>query len=137
MELYEVVDQYQTYPLGAYVMIYEVLDWVFTEGSEQGRQRGHLTGQELAQKVFLFSVGRYGLLGRMIWEELNISTSEDVGEIVYHLVDNELMGKQDTDRKEDFEGLFTIDDFDQVVMRLKGDRAKELEVEFDIDLRKE
>ena len=45
---------------------------------------------------------------------VNISSSEDVGEIVYALVGAGLLHESPTDSKDDFKGLFTLDNFQTV-----------------------
>lgn len=121
--LLAVVNKYKKYPLQAYTLIFEVLDWHTRQKeafAEYGLGRNHLTGQELVKLIFAYSIETYGSLASTVWRELNLLRSEDIGEMVYHLVDEKLIGKQESDSIEDFEGVLTIDDFDRVRTTLVG-----------------
>ena len=108
------------YPPEAYVMVFEVLDFI----SLNADVKRHLTGKELALSAFVFSLQKYGLLARMVWEKLGMSSSEDLGQIVFHLVESKLLGKQEGDRVEDFDCLFTTKDFADSKVSLIGEREK-------------
>lgn len=111
-----------------YVLIYETLDWTM----EMAPGRGHLTGQELAKLVYLYSISRYGKLAELVWEELNLKCSEDIGKAVWELVEAGLIGKRDSDSLSDFDGVLTIDDFNKVTTRVISDPAdyKKLGIEY-------
>jgi len=113
--LFQLSKKHGKYPPGAYAFVFEILDYVAANKVKQ-----HLTGRELALSAFVYSLHKYGLLAKMIWEQMNMKVSEDLGQIVFHLVEAGLIKKQQEDRVEDFDKVFTIDDFDDVKMELTG-----------------
>ncbi len=116
-ELYELAEKYKEYPLQAYLLIYQGIDWAREHGAPVGDRGCHLSGRELAQAIFMYSVDAYGpRLGKIVWEELNLKGSEDLGRIVFHLLESGLMQKEEEDKSEDFDGVLTIDDFDKVTV---------------------
>ena len=70
----------------------------------------HISGAELADAVRDLALERFGLLAKIVLEHWGIHTTEDIGEIVFLLVDHGVLTKQETDRREDFAGLFTFEE---------------------------
>lgn len=71
----------------------------------------HITGRELAEGVRELALGSYGPLARTVLEHWGIHETEDVGRVVFALVEQGILVKEDADRPEDFEDLF---DFEEV-----------------------
>jgi uncharacterized repeat protein (TIGR04138 family) len=42
--------------------------------------------------------------------EWGLRESSDIGEMVFHLIDEQMFGKQDSDTKEDFAGAYDFDE---------------------------
>jgi len=125
--LLAIVNKYKKYPLEAYVLIFQTLEWCSAKVS--GVQ--HLTGQQLAQAMFAYSVAQYGFLASTVWRQLNLLRSEDIGAMVYHLVEEKLIGKQDSDRIEDFNNVLSVEEFDTVTMGVVGEKG-DLKIEYTI-----
>jgi uncharacterized repeat protein (TIGR04138 family) len=53
---------------------------------------------------------RYGPMARTVLEHWGIHATDDLGEIVFALVDCGILIKQDDDRKEDFRGVFDFEE---------------------------
>ena len=91
----------------AYNFIYEALDWTLkhvTKGG--GRENQHVTGSELLEGIRLYSIEQFGCLAVMVFEKWGILTTADFGEIVFNLVEYDLMGKQESDSREDFQDVY-------------------------------
>jgi uncharacterized repeat protein (TIGR04138 family) len=43
-------------------------------------------------------------------QEWGVRESGDVGEMVFHLIEEQMFGKQESDRKEDFAGVFDYEE---------------------------
>ena len=69
----------------------------------------HITGPELADAVRDLAIMRFGLLARTVLEHWGVHSTSDLGEIVFTMVDHGVLTKQDTDSREDFEGLFSFE----------------------------
>ncbi len=74
-------------------------------------ERRHISGQELADGVRRLAIERFGPLARTVLEYWGIHSTDDLGEMVFALVEVGVLTKQEEDRPEDFEGLF---DFEEV-----------------------
>jgi len=67
-------------------------------------QRRHVSGQELLRGLVDLARQDYGELAWAVFHEWGVSTSEDFGTIVFHLVADGLLGRQPEDSQADFSG---------------------------------
>jgi uncharacterized repeat protein (TIGR04138 family) len=77
-------------------------------------ERRHITGRELALSVRDLALERFGVMAGMVLEHWGVRTSSDIGDIVFTLVELELLMSQTTDTREEFAGVF---DFEQAFAR--------------------
>jgi uncharacterized repeat protein (TIGR04138 family) len=70
----------------------------------------HISGSELAGAVRDLALERFGLLARVVLEHWGVHSTEDIGEIVFLLVDHGVLTKQDSDRREDFADVFSFEE---------------------------
>ena len=70
----------------------------------------HLTGRELAEGVRDLAMIRFGLMARTVLEYWGIYSTEDLGSIVFALVDAGVLIKQDEDTPADFAGVFDFEE---------------------------
>lgn len=73
-------------------------------------QRRHVSGEELATACRDFALEQYGLLSRTVLEHWGILETGDIGRIVFTLIEVGLLKAQESDRPEDFEGVFVFAD---------------------------
>ena len=90
----------------AYVFVLSALQSVM----EELHERRHISGRELAEGVRRLALERFGPMARTVLEHWGVHTTEDLGEIVFALVDCGVLTKQDEDRREDFEGVFDFEE---------------------------
>ena len=62
----------------------------------------HVSVEEMLDGVKDYALGRFGPLARIVLEHWGIYSTEDIGEIVFNLVEGGMLNKQDSDHKEDF-----------------------------------
>src|SRR5829696_7348872 len=74
-------------------------------------ERRHISGRELAEACRDLAIERYGVLARIVLEHWGIRSSADIGDVVFTLVDLELLMSQSTDTREEFADVY---DFDRV-----------------------
>lgn len=72
--------------------------------------RGHIAGQELARACRDLAIEQFGLTARTVLSHWGIEATEDIGRIVFTLIDVGLLIRNSTDRIEDFKAVF---DFEQ------------------------
>ena len=85
------------------------------EGLEYTVQRrghkGHVTGRELLEGLRDYARERFGLMARTVLNQWGVKSTADFGELVFNLVEEQIMSKQDSDTRTDFENVY---DFEQV-----------------------
>jgi uncharacterized repeat protein (TIGR04138 family) len=74
-----------------------------------GQEDQHVSGQEVLEGVKLHALAEYGPMALTVLHEWGISRGEDVGNIVYNLIDTGYFGKNDGDSLEDFSGGFEFE----------------------------
>ena len=94
----------------AFLFVLSALEFSQTRLAE----RRHITGAELARACRDLALERYGVLARLVLEHWGIRQTEDIGDIVFALVDLGLLISQTNDTRDDFAGVF---DFDQAFER--------------------
>ncbi len=95
------------YDAEAYNFLYEALDYTLKHVvSPRGRQSQHVTGQELLEGVRRYSIEQFGCLARPVLENWGVHATADFGEMVFNLVSQDLMGKQESDSKDDFRDVY-------------------------------
>lgn len=62
----------------------------------------HVSGQELLEGIRTFALQEFGPMSKTVLAGWGIERTEDVGEIVFNLVDTGLLGKTERDCREDF-----------------------------------
>lgn len=80
----------------------------------------HVTGQQLCWAIRDAALEQWGLMARSVLTRWNIQRTEDIGEIVFALVENDWLQKQPDDSIEDFHNVYHFEE--------AFDRAYELEV---------
>ncbi len=106
-ELRKLVRERRRYPLEAYLFLYQALD----AAQRHVGEKRHVSGPELLEGVRRLAVEQFGPLALMVFNHWGLRRTQDVGEMVFNLVDRELMGKTDDDKREDFDAVY---DFEEV-----------------------
>ena len=103
----------ERYPREAYHFVREGLDFTQNKMSRMSGTKGprHVTGRELTDGLRQYALEAYGPMARLLLSEWGIRKTEDFGEIVFNLVENNLLAKTDSDSRDDFAGGF---DFEEV-----------------------
>lgn len=70
----------------------------------------HLSAEELYLGFCAALLDEYGPLAKAVTEHWGIFKTSDVGAIVYHLIDEGVFGRQESDTKEQFDNLRTLDE---------------------------
>ena len=77
-------------------------------------ERRHITGAELAHACRDLALERFGVLARLVLDHWGIRSTDDIGDIVFALVDLGMLISQPGDSRDDFAAVF---DFDQAFER--------------------
>lgn len=104
------------YARGAYHFVRDALD--FTRDTVQSeacaavtpRKGQHVTGPELLDGVRRLALSQFGPMTHCVLDEWGIRRCEDIGEIVFNMIDAEILSKTDEDRREDFGGGYDFEE---------------------------
>jgi uncharacterized repeat protein (TIGR04138 family) len=70
----------------------------------------HVTGQQLCEACRRYAIEQYGYLSKIVLASWGVHSTSDFGELVYNLIRIEQMRKSETDRREDFDDVYSFDD---------------------------
>jgi uncharacterized repeat protein (TIGR04138 family) len=93
------------YSPDAYEFVMQAL-W-FTQ--KKLKQAGHINGRQLLEGIRKFAIQQYGPLAKAVFGHWGIKTTNDLGEIVFNMIDAGLMRKTETDKKSDFDNVYAFD----------------------------
>jgi len=91
----------------AYRFVFEALDYTL---KAQDRKSGHVSGRELLEGIRDFALDQFGGLAGLVFDQWGVRCTADFGEIVFNLVETGLMGKTETDSREDFRDVYAFHD---------------------------
>lgn len=92
------------YSRNAYYFVLDALDYTMSHlGRDQmtGEER-HVGGRELLVGIRDYAADQYGPMADLVFERWGIVSGSDFGEIVFNLVDVELLSRRPTDSRLDF-----------------------------------
>ena len=99
--------RYPSYHETAYIFILSALHYTI---DQLGEPR-HISGRELAEGCRDLALERWGLMARSVLEYWGITSTRDLGEIVFALVELGVLVKQDDDSIDSFAAVY---DFEEV-----------------------
>lgn len=68
----------------------------------------HITGQQLCEACRVHALEQFGLMAPKVLANWGIHSTGDFGEIVYNLIRIDQMRKSDSDRREDFDDVYSF-----------------------------
>lgn len=120
-----ILEQDRRYDREAYHFLRDALDYTQTrlarEQATRARKRGagkseededfdalprHLTGPELLEGIREFALEQFGPMVPTVFDEWGIKETRDFGEIVFLMVDAQLLSKTPQDSIDDFDGVY-------------------------------
>jgi uncharacterized repeat protein (TIGR04138 family) len=102
----EIMAADRRYARDAYVFVSDSLGYTV----QRSGRVGHVTGQELCEGLAEFALSQFGRLARSVLAGWGVHSSEDIGEIVFRMVEVGLLRKTEEDRRDDFVGALDFDE---------------------------
>jgi uncharacterized repeat protein (TIGR04138 family) len=90
----------------AYLFVLSALEFCQARLTE----RRHITGRELAMACRDLALDRFGVLARHVLNYWGVRSTADLGDIVFTLVELNLLISQPTDTRDDFLAVFDFDE---------------------------
>lgn len=100
--LREVASRDGRYHPNAYRFIYEALEFTLKHLD----RKGHVTGPELLQGIRDLALDQFGGLTLLVFGTWGVRKTADFGDIVFNLVEANLMGRTETDNRADFADVY-------------------------------
>lgn len=101
--------KYNDYDRETYAFLFKVLDYTMKNVTK--RINGHLSAHEILEGWRLYSIDQFGGLVKTVMDVWGTKTSDDIGKLVFRLIEFKLCGKNDRDKQSDFTGVY---DFEKI-----------------------
>lgn len=103
----EVVRRDPRYPADAYAFLRDSLDYTIRSlGREESGEDRHVNGPQLLAGFREYAIREFGPMVPAVLADWGISSTEDVGRMVFNLIEAGVFGKSDEDSVEDFGSVF-------------------------------
>lgn len=102
-----IVKRHGRYSAEAYAFVFEALEFTLRR---RGGQRRHVSGPEIMEGVRSLALDTFGFLARDVLKRWGVTSTDDFGEIVFHLIADDLLQKTADDKKEDFAALWSFEE---------------------------
>ena len=114
-DFHDAVEQVLTndsrYSGDSYYFLQEVLlKAVEIQRKETGGENKHVTGGDLLEAFRDRALDQFGPMAMMVLQEWGLSKSEDVGDMVFNLIEAGAFGKSEDDKREDFMNGYKFND---------------------------
>ncbi len=104
------------YKPDAYEFVMQAL--AFTQ--KKLKRQGHVTARELLEGIRTYGRDLYGPMARTVFSHWGITATQDFGQIVFNMVSDGLMGKNDEDTPDQFRDVY---DFESAFDIFNAERA--------------
>lgn len=109
----------------AYYFLRESLDdTVRNIRAEETPEHQHVNGPELLDGLRDYALEKYGPLAATVLESWGLRTTDDIGRMVFQLIDIGVFGQSEDDAPEDFSNRFDFDEAFRQPFRPKGKRRR-------------
>lgn len=95
----------------AYVFLRDALDYTTKQQKKiKGTTVRHVAGPELLEGVRQYALKEFGPMVITVFSSWGINRCEDIGHMVFNLIDAGIFGKTDEDSMEDFKSVYDFHD---------------------------
>ena len=107
----QILEQDNRYPARAYDLMPAVIDYTVrhpapADPSEPPRPQGHVSGRQLAIGFRDYLLAEFGPFAADLLDEINIRSTDDIGNLVYNLISVGVFGKTNADSRADFHAVY-------------------------------
>lgn len=114
-QIAEIVRRDRRYAYEAYEFVFDALTHTqklvgrVPAGGEAPGEEHHVSGKEILDGAVSFARFEFGLMARAVFHQWGVRRTDDIGELVFNLIENNLLSKTDADCRADFHDLFDLD----------------------------
>jgi hypothetical protein len=115
------------YQRDAYIFLRDALDYTTKQQKKiRGATVRHVAGPELLEGVRQYALKEFGPMVISVFSFWGIRTCEDIGHMVFNLIDAGIFGKTEEDSLEDFKALYDFHDAFVTPFAPQSDKGSEL-----------
>src|SRR5688500_4898859 len=100
-----ILNQDTRYHRDAYFFVRQALEYSQKIVGKKGETR-HVTGRELLTGIRDYALTQFGPMASTVFDEWGIRSTEDFGEIVFKMVEHNLLARQETDTPDEFKDAY-------------------------------
>lgn len=108
----EIIKKDPRYSPQAYQFVFAALDYTTNMlGKNQHKATDldrHVTGKQLMEGIRKYSLKQFGFMALTVFKQWGVNQDADFGNIVFNLVESGLMGKTETDSRDDFKNIYDL-----------------------------
>jgi uncharacterized repeat protein (TIGR04138 family) len=116
-KLLEVTRRDARYTYEAYEFVFQALEYTqkslgraLDPTAEPSEAQHHVSGRQLVEGIRDYALQEFGLMARVVFRLWGIQQTADFGEIVFNLIEAELMSRTNEDTRADFRDVFDLDE---------------------------
>jgi uncharacterized repeat protein (TIGR04138 family) len=109
-ELDKLIARDARYDREAYLFLREALDHTQKLLGRSSTEVRHVSGQQLLVGIRDYALEQFGPMAATVLDDWGVRRCEDFGELVFNLIEQGLLSKTDSDRREDFQGGYDFTD---------------------------
>jgi uncharacterized repeat protein (TIGR04138 family) len=98
----------------AYDFVRQGLDHAVKELKKKDSARiartAHVTGPELLEGLRAYALDQYGPLSKTVLNSWGVKRCSDFGDIVFNMIEYNVLSKTENDRREDFSDIYSFDE---------------------------
>jgi uncharacterized repeat protein (TIGR04138 family) len=93
------------YKPDSYEFVMQALN--FTQ--KESKKEGHVSGRELLEGIRKFALDQYGPMAKTVLQHWGITKTADFGDIVFNMIESELLSKTADDTHHYFDGVYDFE----------------------------
>lgn len=135
--MFDIIEKDPRYPIEAYHFVREALAYAsdnmeldlqeFERFSDDGTDgpvvERHFTGQQLCESIRRYAINQFGYMAKVVLRTWNIHTTSSFGDLVYNMIDAEIMKKSEQDQRKDFDDVYEFDNVFQTELEINASTA--------------
>jgi uncharacterized repeat protein (TIGR04138 family) len=114
-DIAEIVRRDRRFAYEAYEFVFEALGHTqkmvgrVPDADERPGHEHHVSGKEILEGAVELARQEFGFMARTVFHQWGIRRTDDLGEIVFNLIEASLFSKTDADSRADFHNVFDLD----------------------------
>lgn len=109
-DIRKIVEADSRYSYDAYTFVQEALQHTQRALGRTKTAHKHIAGKELLEGLREYALECFGPMVPTVLGEWGIHSCEDIGNVVFNMIEHGVASKTETDKREDFAGNFSFED---------------------------